>query len=117
MRKGFDGETKRYKSLMRLWTPGLAAVLVAAGATSAVSCSAYDPDARGGSDDPEPISEQEQPLGAAVTVSFQDGVLPSSTYAGTRDASIKQANAATNFGTAATLEADGDDGAGVDKSA
>ena len=34
-----------------------------------------------------------------------------------RIASIKQATATTNFGNATTLEADGDDGSGVDKSA
>ncbi len=55
-------------------------------------------------------------LQSPVTVSFQNGVLPTSSYAGTTDASIKQASAATNFGNATSLEADGDDGGGVDKS-
>jgi hypothetical protein len=114
MLKGFNEETGRNKPLLRRWAPGLCAVLVAAGATSAVSCSAYDP---GNPDDPEQIGELEQNLGAAVTVSFQNGVLPNSAYAGNTDSSIKQAAATTNFGNATKLEADGDDGSGVDKSA
>ena len=93
--------------------PGLSALLVAVGATSAVSCSAHDPNLVDNSDQ---TGEFEQALGAAVTVSFQDGVSPTTAYAGTADASIKQANATTNFGAATTLEADGDDGSGVDKS-
>jgi len=52
----------------------------------------------------------------SVTTVFQDGVLPSPSYAGTRDTVIKQANATTNFGPATTLDMDGDDGNGVDKS-
>jgi hypothetical protein len=114
MHKGFAEETVRHKLLLRFQAPGLAALFVAVGATSALSCSAYDPDHP---DEPEGISEHRETLGAAVTVSFQDGVLPTSSYAGTQDASIKQANATTNFGTAISLEADGDDGSGVDKSA
>ena len=87
---------------------------LALAAAVVMSCSAYDPDYTG---DGEDVGEVEQMLGAAVTVSFQNGVLPTSAYAGTTDSSIKQATATTNFGTATTLEADGDDGAGVDKSA
>src|SRR5262245_46415409 len=113
MRKGFNEGNVRNKPLVRLLVPrALAALLVTMGAGSAVSCGgAYDPS------EPEHVNEQQQMLGAAVTVSFQDGVLPTSSYAGTQDASIKQANATTNFGAATTLEADGDDGSGVDKSA
>jgi hypothetical protein len=55
--------------------------------------------------------------GAPVTVSFQNGVLPTSAYAGNTDSSIKQATATQNYGAAVSLEADGDDGSGVDKSA
>src|SRR5262245_27771905 len=105
MRHGFND---RSAARIRLGRFGLGAVLVTAGAASALSCDAHDP---------EDVAELQQHLGSPVTVSFQDGVLPSSSYAGTTDASIKQASASTNFGSAATLEADGDDGGGVDKSA
>ncbi len=50
------------------------------------------------------------------TTSFQNGVFPTSAYAGTTDATIKQSNPTTNFGNATTCEVDGDDGSGVDKS-
>ncbi|HEY6560500.1 MAG TPA: DNRLRE domain-containing protein [Polyangiaceae bacterium] len=52
----------------------------------------------------------------SVTTSFQNGVLPSAAYAGSTDATIRQASATTNYGSATTCEADGDDGSGVDKS-
>jgi hypothetical protein len=113
MRKSLNAETEQNKRLMRIRMPGLCALLVAVGATNAMSCSAYDPNQP---DESDQTGEIEQALGAAVTVSFQDGVSPTTAYAGTADASIKQANAATNFGTATTLETDGDDGSGVDKS-
>ncbi|WP_437611680.1 DNRLRE domain-containing protein [Sorangium sp. So ce834] len=61
----------------------------------------------------EEISEAQQAL---TTVSFQQGSLPSSSYAGSTDATIRQAAATTNYGGATTCEADGDDGSGVDKS-
>ncbi|KYG07068.1 hypothetical protein BE21_31250 [Sorangium cellulosum] len=61
----------------------------------------------------EEISEARQAL---TTVSFQQGSLPSSSYAGSTDATIRQAAATTNYGGATTCEADGDDGSGVDKS-
>jgi hypothetical protein len=63
-----------------------------------------------------PIGEAEQALASPVTVSFQNGSSPTAAYAGGDDASIKQANSTTNFGSATTCEADGDDGSGVDKS-
>ncbi len=53
---------------------------------------------------------------ASSVVSFQDGVLPNTSYAGTIDTILKQANATSNYGSVTTLEADGDDGSGVDKS-
>lgn len=80
------------------------------GATAGVSCSGHD-------DQHAEDIELQQDLGAPVTVSFQNGVLPTSSYAGNTDSSIKQATATTNYGTAISLEADGDDGSGVDKSA
>ncbi|WP_437578564.1 DNRLRE domain-containing protein [Sorangium sp. So ce887] len=53
---------------------------------------------------------------ALTTVAFQQGSLPSSSYAGSTDATLRQAAATTNYGGATTCEADGDDGSGVDKS-
>ncbi|KYF84895.1 hypothetical protein BE17_00895 [Sorangium cellulosum] len=67
----------------------------------------------GAEDDLEEVSEAQQAL---TTVSFQQGSLPSSSYAGSTDATIKQGAATTNLGAATTCEADGDDGSGVDKS-
>ncbi|WP_437725896.1 DNRLRE domain-containing protein [Sorangium sp. So ce861] len=67
----------------------------------------------GAEGDIEEISEARQAL---TTVSFQQGSLPSSSYAGSTDATIRQAAATTNYGGATTCEADGDDGSGVDKS-
>ncbi|WP_437969004.1 DNRLRE domain-containing protein [Sorangium sp. So ce260] len=61
----------------------------------------------------EEISEARQAL---TTVSFQQGSLPSSSYAGSTDATLRQAAATTNYGAATTCEVDGDDGSGVDKS-
>ncbi|WP_437907328.1 DNRLRE domain-containing protein [Sorangium sp. So ce327] len=61
----------------------------------------------------EEVLETRQTL---TTVSFQQGSLPSSSYAGSTDATVRQAAATTNYGGATTCEADGDDGSGVDKS-
>jgi hypothetical protein len=46
------------------------------------------------------------------TKDFQDGVAPTTAYAGTRDAYISQNAPTTAFGTATTLLADGDDPSG-----
>ncbi|WP_437509469.1 DNRLRE domain-containing protein [Sorangium sp. So ce1099] len=51
-----------------------------------------------------------------VTVSFQNGALPSGAYAGNTDATINQANPATNYGAATTCEIDGDESGGLDES-
>ncbi|WP_437678287.1 DNRLRE domain-containing protein [Sorangium sp. So ce131] len=64
--------------------------------------------------DAEPVEEAQH--AATVVVSFQQGALPSSSYAGSTDATIREGAATTNYGAATTCEADGDDGAGVDKS-
>ena len=53
--------------------------------------------------------------GAITSISFQNGVLPTAGYAGMIDTMIKQGSATSNFGTGATIEVDGDDGSGVDK--
>lgn len=49
---------------------------------------------------------------------FQDGLAPDSGYAGTRDTYIREASATTNYGTAASLQVDGDEpsGSGTDMS-
>lgn len=47
-----------------------------------------------------------------ITESFQDGVAPNTSYSGTRDTYISQANAASNFGSATTVQVDGDDPSG-----
>jgi parallel beta-helix repeat protein len=47
-------------------------------------------------------------LGAPVTVSFQDGVSPSATYAGTSDASLQQSAPTVNAGGDALLRMDRD---------
>jgi hypothetical protein len=51
-----------------------------------------------------------------TTVSFQDGVSPSSSYAGTRDTYISQASPTSNYGTLNVLRVDGDAGSGMDLS-
>jgi hypothetical protein len=54
---------------------------------------------------------------APNTLSFQDGVSPSSSYAGTRDTYISEPNTNSNYGTANVLRVDGDAGSGKDLSA
>ena len=49
-----------------------------------------------------------------TTVSFQNGLLPSSSYAGSRDTYISEASPTSNFGTASTVKVDGDVGSGKD---
>jgi hypothetical protein len=49
------------------------------------------------------------------TVVFQDGVFPWSTYSGTRDTFISEAQPNKNFGTATSLNVDGDEPAGTGK--
>jgi hypothetical protein len=50
------------------------------------------------------------------TLSFQDGTLPTTSYAGTTDSTLHQAAPTGNFGNDATCLVDGDDGAGADLS-
>jgi hypothetical protein len=52
--------------------------------------------------------------GNTVTKAFQNGVAPSSTYAGTRDTYISEASPTTNYGTATPLLLDGDTTGGKD---
>jgi hypothetical protein len=70
----------------------------------------------GGASDEGTVESRSEALVAPVTVSFQNGLLPTTAYAGTLDATIRQAAATTNYGNATTCEIDGDDGSGADKS-
>ncbi|WP_373231586.1 DNRLRE domain-containing protein [Cohnella sp.] len=55
----------------------------------------------------------------STTKSFQNGVYPTSSYAGNKDTYLSQYDATTNYGSITTLLVDGDDpgGSGKDKSA
>ena len=48
-----------------------------------------------------------------MTMSFQDGLAPDTAYDGTQDTYIREATAANNYGTAATLQVDGDEPSGT----
>ncbi|HJS59689.1 MAG TPA: DNRLRE domain-containing protein [Vicinamibacteria bacterium] len=60
------------------------------------------------------ITDNDSATGA--TRSFQDGVSPASSYAGTKDTYISEPNPTSKFGTATTLRVDGDAGSGQDLS-
>ncbi len=93
----------------RGWQLASGAVLVALGAVAAsVGCS--------GAESEEPLGEARLAAVTPVTVTFQNGALPTASYAGTDDATIRQGSPTSNYGGATTCEADGDDGSGVDKS-
>jgi hypothetical protein len=47
-------------------------------------------------------------------VTFQNGAAPAASYAGTTDATIRQASASSNFGNVTTCRVDGDEGGGAD---
>ena len=47
-----------------------------------------------------------------MTVAFQDGIAPDNDYDGTFDTYIREASASTNYGTATTLQVDGDEPSG-----
>lgn len=55
--------------------------------------------------------------GGTTTTSFQNGALPTSSYAGNIDNHLSQNNVSTNYGTATSLLVDGDDPSGLDKRA
>src|SRR5688572_7948303 len=94
---------------MRTGTKASAAVCLTLGSMAAAT-------ACGPANEEEILGISLQAAVTPVTVSFQNGVSPTSAYAGTDDGTIRQASAGTNYGTASTCEADGDDGSGVDKS-
>ena len=48
-----------------------------------------------------------------ITLSFQDGLVPDPSYTGTKDTYIREATASTNYGSATTLQVDGDEPSGV----
>jgi hypothetical protein len=87
-------------SATALWLAGSVAAATACGETA----------------ETESLGVSLQAAVSPVSVSFQNGVAPTSTYAGTDDATIRQANPGSNYGAATTCEADGDDGGGVDVS-
>ncbi|MGC4095316.1 MAG: DNRLRE domain-containing protein [Polyangiaceae bacterium] len=94
----------------RLQRVALFATLAALAGVAVTSCTST-------SDDSESVDSVVQHLGTPVTVSFQDGVAPTTAYAGTIDTSLKQVAPTTNYGTQTTLYVDGDDGSGVDLAA
>lgn len=55
------------------------------------------------------------PIPAATTISFQNGVYPSTNYSGNYDTYISQESAATNFGSSTILFVDGDNPIGSSK--
>ncbi len=97
-----------------LRAPSAATRAVGVGLLAVSAMAACGPE--GNTAEPESIDQASYALVTPVTVSFQNGVAPSTSYAGSTDATIKQASATSNFGTATTCEVDGDDGSGVDKS-
>jgi predicted phosphodiesterase len=106
--RGSDGRPPRgmLPSKAGLERLALFAVLTALAGVAATSCSSMD--------EAEDGARLEQRLSTPVTVSFQDGVAPSASYAGTSDTSLKQAAPTTNYASQTTLYCDGDDGSGVD---
>jgi hypothetical protein len=104
-------DTERVDSALgrRGWQLASGAVLVALSAVAAATgCSGTESEA--------PLSEARLAVSTPVTVTFQNGALPSASYAGTDDATIRQGSPTTNAGSATSCEADGDDGSGADKS-
>jgi hypothetical protein len=104
-----DAEQENSALGKRGWQVASGAVLLALGAIAAsVGCS--------GAESEEALGEARLEAVTPVTVTFQNGALPTSSYAGTDDATIRQSSPTTNAGSASTCEADGDDGSGADKS-
>ncbi len=103
MKRQFIGKGRRVTcaSWQRLPLAGLSAL-------AAAGCGGM---AESGFDDE--LGTARQALTASI--SFRNGALPTTSYGGSTDATIAQAQATTNFGNAASCEADGDDGSGVDK--
>ncbi len=54
-----------------------------------------------------PIPDPEPPGGTPTSISFQDGLFPSVTYAGTHDTYINSGSSKTNYGSSSTLTVDG----------
>jgi len=57
-------------------------------------------------------SQAEFVFNSLMTKSFQDGISPDSNYGGTFDTYIREASASSNYGTATTLQVDGDEPSG-----
>jgi hypothetical protein len=100
---------REMKILRQLGKAGWAAVgVVATTAAGLNSCGAVA--------EPSELELGQAEQALTATVSFRNGAQPSTSYNGSTDATIRQAQATTNAGNASTCEADGDDGSGVDKS-
>src|SRR6185436_17686701 len=56
----------------------------------------------------------QQRLAAPVTLSFRNGAAPTASYAGSTDATIRQAYSSTNYGNATTCRASGNEFSGSD---
>lgn len=110
-RGGRDGRIRRNRvGVGLLGAVGLALLV----SPTTTSCSSFvDAPTR----DDESVGTVRQFASAPVTVSFQNGVSPTTTYGGSTDTTIRQASPTTNYANATLLYADGDDGNGVDLSA
>lgn len=64
----------------------------------------------------EETASQQHALVSPVTISFRQGSLPSSSYVGASDATLRQASPTANSGSTTSCEIDGDDGNGADLS-
>ncbi|WP_163870949.1 DUF3616 domain-containing protein [Myxococcus eversor] len=94
---------------MRGWNRPLTGVLVAC-SWLVGGCGEVEPTLRDTElEDSLPFS---QPLAGAQSTSFQDGVAPTTGYAGTRDAMIEEEDSNANHGSASSVSASGDTPAG-----
>jgi hypothetical protein len=76
------------------------------GAFALLSCSSGEPPSK-------PVAKSSQALSS---IAFQQGALPTASYAGSTDTTLRQTAPSGNFGNDATCLIDGDDGAGADLS-
>jgi hypothetical protein len=83
--------------------------VLAAGLLLAPGCGPKEPEGAGEDAD---LASDTRGLAGAQSASFQDGVAPTSSYAGTRDAMIEEAHPDTNHGGDTSLSASGDTPAG-----
>ncbi|QSQ24405.1 DUF3616 domain-containing protein [Pyxidicoccus parkwayensis] len=84
---------------------GTAIAALSAGLLLASGCGTTEPETRG---DEAELASGTRELTGAQSTAFQDGVAPTTGYAGTRDAMIEEQNPDTNHGTDTSLSASGD---------